>query len=211
MTEITCDGGTVDRAKRRMLCLLQMLYEKGSLHVHDGKDDVCYGYGGGMEDIAACMGEAVLKEYGYESEGEFTSKSVTGVAPEVLRMEDKSPSCSSGSGSKRQERKTRPESRPDQLVRGWSRERSGSGVSTIAYVYEAWFGSAQIGVSEVARSSFVELGSCLMSQIRGQSDRVRLFDCWLVEPTCRRPHVARPIHEAGLHRHVGISCADSSK
>ena len=45
--------------------------------------------------------------------GEFTSKSVTGVAPEVLRMEDKSPSCSSGSGSKRQERKIRPESRPE--------------------------------------------------------------------------------------------------
>ena len=94
-----------------------MFYGEGSLHVHDGKDDVCYGYGGGMEDIAACMGEAVLKEYGYESEGEFTSKSVTGVVPEVLRMEDKSPSCSSGSGSKRQERKIRPESRPDQLVR----------------------------------------------------------------------------------------------
>ena len=107
--------------------------------------------------------------------GEFTSKSVTGVAPEVLRMEDKSPSCSSGSGSKRQERKIRPESRPEAgkgVVEGkkWVRGFDGS-VRLRSMV-------AQIGVSEVARSSFVELGSCPMSQVRGQSDWARLFDCW---------------------------------
>ena len=65
--EATCQDNTIHVTKKRMPCLLQQFNVQGSLHVHDGESDIC---NNGMGGATACMSEAVLKEYWYESENE---------------------------------------------------------------------------------------------------------------------------------------------
>lgn len=68
--EIMCRDDTVHRAKKWLPRLLEMFSREGSLHAHDGEDDVCDGSDHDVTDEKACMGRAVLKKYVYESESD---------------------------------------------------------------------------------------------------------------------------------------------
>jgi hypothetical protein len=71
--EVTCRNDTIRKAKKWVPRLLPVFKREGSLHVHDGEDDACRGREYDEEDEKACMGRAVLKEYGYESESDETT------------------------------------------------------------------------------------------------------------------------------------------
>jgi hypothetical protein len=68
--EVTCTNDGIHRAKKWIPRLLPRFDEEGSLHVHDGENDVCEVDDYDEEDKKACMGRAVLEEYEYESEGD---------------------------------------------------------------------------------------------------------------------------------------------
>jgi hypothetical protein len=68
--EVTCEDDTVRRAKKWLPRFLPVFSGEGSLHVHDGEGDVCHGHHYEAEDRGACMGQAVLRRYGYESESD---------------------------------------------------------------------------------------------------------------------------------------------
>lgn len=70
--EVTCTDDAIHRAKKWLPRLLPRFDGEGSLHVHHGEDDPCYVDDDDIdvEDGTACMGRAVLKKYGYESESD---------------------------------------------------------------------------------------------------------------------------------------------
>ena len=72
--EVTCTDDTTHRAKKWLPRFLPRFYEEGSLHVHDGEDDVCYGDVYDMEGEATCMSRVALKKYEYESESDETTE-----------------------------------------------------------------------------------------------------------------------------------------
>jgi len=74
--EVTCTDDAIHRAKKWLPHLLPRFDEEGSLHVHAGEDDDCDLDDYDVEDRMACMGRAVLKEYGYESESDEKTEEV---------------------------------------------------------------------------------------------------------------------------------------
>ena len=97
--EVMCADDTIRRAKKWLPRFLPRFDEEGSLHVHDGEDDSCHFDDYDAEDEKACMGRAVLKEYGYESESdEKTEEGAAKMGGENQKSQEGEGAKGSGAG-----------------------------------------------------------------------------------------------------------------